>query len=116
MTVPSPAPGALPNSDSSIGSSVVTKRVRKNRAMVYANVGVDAEVEIKLEVEDDDRMHIEFGGTGPDLILDIADLETMERLAEVAAEGVRLWLEDSAAVARFAAERAEAARLMGASR
>jgi hypothetical protein len=69
----------------------VGARVRKDRVSVYANVGVHTSVEITLDVESDgDGALIEFGDTGPDLILDVADLDSMERLAAVAAEGARL--------------------------
>ena len=90
MTFGSPAPGALPDNGFEYRESAVAARVRKDRASVYANVGVHANVEILLDVQSDgDGAEIMFGDTGPDLILGFADLDSMERLAAVAAEGVR---------------------------
>ena len=65
---------------------------KTTRASVYANVGVHAAVEIKLAVYGDADAReaaIHFGADGPDLCLDFADVESLERLAAVAAEGVR---------------------------
>lgn len=61
------------------------------RASVYANVGVHADVEIKLALHagDGNEAAIHFGADGPDLCIDFADVESLERLAAVAAEGVR---------------------------
>lgn len=76
----------------------MTARARKDRATVYANVGVHAGVEISVDVESDgEGALIEFGDTGPDLILDVADLDSMERLASLAAEGARVMRERIAA-------------------
>lgn len=92
----------------------MTARVRKDRVPVYANVGVHAGVAISLDVESDgDGALIEFGDTGPDLILDVADLDSMERLATVVAEGVRLMRARTAANMP-AALRPDADQLMGA--
>lgn len=66
-------------------------RVRNDRAKVYANVGVHADVEITLRMygDDEDGAAIHFGMDGPDLCIDFADVDSLERLAVVAADGVR---------------------------
>ncbi|MPZ85237.1 MAG: hypothetical protein GEV28_34555 [Actinophytocola sp.] len=65
--------------------------VRKDRALVYANVGVHADVEIALAMDLDggEGAAIHFGHDGPDLIMDFADVDSLERLAAVAADGAR---------------------------
>lgn len=81
---------------------------------MYANVGVHADVAISLAVESDgDGAVIRFGDTGPDLILDVADLDSMERLAAVAAEGARQMRERLAAHWPGGADRLVAARAAG---
>jgi hypothetical protein len=67
-------------------------RVRKSNPSVFANVGVHAGVDITLVMDPDDAegAAIRFGHDGPDLTLDFADVESMELLSSVAAEGVRL--------------------------
>ncbi|HEU5473387.1 MAG TPA: hypothetical protein VFV67_22315 [Actinophytocola sp.] len=64
---------------------------RNDSPSVYANVGVHAGVEITLEVDRDggEASTIRFGPDGPDVIMDFADLDSLERLAVLAAEGVR---------------------------
>lgn len=66
-------------------------RGRNERATVFANVGVHADVEITLALYDDggDGAAIRFGIDGPDLSIDFADVDSLERLAMVAADGVR---------------------------
>jgi len=63
--------------------------VRKDKALVYANVGVHAEVEITLAMDRDGDAAIYFGHSGPDVIMEFADVESLERLAVVAADGAR---------------------------
>jgi|tagenome__1003787_1003787.scaffolds.fasta_scaffold20818238_1 hypothetical protein len=77
----------------------MTAPKKTDRASVYANVGVHAGVEITLAVYGDDEKEaaIRFGAEGPDLCLDFADVESLERLADVAAEGVRRLREASTA-------------------
>ena len=58
------------------------------RAFVYANVGVHAGVEISLTV-DRHSAAIHIGHDGPDLVMDFADVNSLERLAAVAADGAR---------------------------
>lgn len=60
----------------------------RERASVYANVGVHAGVEITLAVERHGAT-IHIGHDGPDLIMDFADVDSLERLATVAADGAR---------------------------
>jgi len=69
----------------------VETRIRKEPAMVYANVGVHADVEITLAMERDggETAAIHFGHTGPEVIMDFADVDSLERLALVAADGAR---------------------------
>jgi hypothetical protein len=69
----------------------VGERVRNESALVYANVGVHDDVEIALALYSDGGQGaaIHFGLNGPDLILDFADLDSLERLATVAADGAR---------------------------
>jgi hypothetical protein len=62
---------------------------RNNRAEVYANVGVHADVEITLAVDRHCRAAIHFGHDGPELIMDFADVDSLERLAAVATDGAR---------------------------
>ena len=66
-------------------------RVRNEKASVFANVGVHADVEITLKLYGDecDGAAIHFGTDGPDLCIDFADVDSLERLAVVAADGVR---------------------------
>lgn len=66
----------------------VNARVRKDKPAVYANVGVHDDVEITLAV-DGYGASIHFGHDGPELSVDFADVESLERLAVVAADGVR---------------------------
>jgi hypothetical protein len=60
-------------------------------ATVYANVGVHAGVEITLVVESHGGIGaaIYFGHDGPDLVMDFADVDSLERLSAVAADGAR---------------------------
>lgn len=60
-----------------------------SRAHVCANVGVHADVEITLTVDRHCGAAIHFGHDGPDLIMDFADVDSLERLAMVAADGAR---------------------------
>lgn len=64
----------------------------RERAQVYANVGVHAGVEITLAVErhGGTGAAIHIGHDGPDLIMDFADVDSLERLATVAADGARV--------------------------
>lgn len=62
---------------------------RNMGAQVYANVGVHADVEITLAVDRSCGAAIHFGHDGPDLIMDFADVDSLERLATVAADGAR---------------------------
>ena len=66
-------------------------RGRNDKATVYANVGVHADVAIRLALYGDgeDGAAIHFGNDGPDLCIDFADVDSLERLAVVAADGVR---------------------------
>lgn len=66
-------------------------RVRSAHAVVYANIGVHADVEITLEVdlEGGEGATIRFGHLGPDVIMDFADADSLERLANLAADGAR---------------------------
>jgi hypothetical protein len=57
------------------------------RAPVYAVVGVHAGVGITLTMARGAEIHI--GRAGPDLTMDFADAESLDRLAVVAAEGAR---------------------------
>lgn len=61
---------------------------RTDRAPVYANVGVHAGVAITLTV-DRSGATILFGHDGPDLIVDFADADSLERLAAAATDGAR---------------------------
>ena len=63
----------------------------RERATVYANVGVHAGVEITLAEEHNGGIGaaIYIGHDGPDLIMDFADIDSLERLAAVAADGAR---------------------------
>ena len=65
-------------------------RVRNGPALVYANVGVDEDVEITLVMERDEGAAIHLGRRGPDVIMEFADADSLERLAVVATEGARL--------------------------
>jgi len=60
----------------------------RERATVYANVGVHAGVEITLAVERHGAA-IHIGHDGPDLIMDFADADSLERLAAAATDGAR---------------------------
>ena len=62
---------------------------RNNHATVYANVGVHVDVEITLTVDRCCGAAIHFGHDGPDLVMDFADVDSLERLAAVAADGAR---------------------------
>jgi hypothetical protein len=62
---------------------------RNSHATVYANVGVHADVEITVAVDRYCGATIQFGDSGPDLIMDFADVDSLERLATVAADGAR---------------------------
>lgn len=66
-------------------------RTGEERASVYANVGVHAGVEITLSMAPQGGLGAEiyFGHDGPDLAMDFADADSLERLAEVAADGAR---------------------------
>jgi limonene-1,2-epoxide hydrolase len=59
--------------------------------MVFANVGVHADVEITLTMDRDggEGATIAFGHTGPDLSIDFIDVDSLQRLAAVAADGAR---------------------------
>jgi hypothetical protein len=59
--------------------------------LVFANVGVHADVEITLTLEHDggEGATIRFGLDGPDVKMDFADLDSLERLGAVAADGAR---------------------------
>lgn len=59
--------------------------------MVYANVGVHADVEITLTMDrhGGEGATIAFGHTGPDLNIDFCDVDSLQRLAAVAADGAR---------------------------
>lgn len=63
--------------------------VREDKALVYANVGVHAEVEITLAMDREGDAAIHFGHSGPDVIMEFADVDSLERLAAVAADGAR---------------------------
>lgn len=65
--------------------------VTNEHATVYANVGVHAGVEITLVVESNGGIGaaIYFGHDGPDLVMDFADVNSLERLSVVAADGAR---------------------------
>jgi len=66
-------------------------RTGEEHASVYASVGVHAGVEITLSMAPQDELGAEiyFGHDGPDLVMDFADVDSLERLAEVAADGAR---------------------------
>ncbi len=65
-------------------------RVRNDPALVYTNVGVHDDVEITLVMERDEGAAIHLGRRGPDVIMEFADVDSLERFAAVAAEGARL--------------------------
>jgi len=69
----------------------VKAHVRKDPALVYASVGVHEDVEISLVMERDggEGASIHFGRSGPDVIMEFADVDSLERLAAVAADGAR---------------------------
>jgi len=77
----------------------MTAPKKTDRASVNASVGVHAGVEITLAIHGDEEKEAEihFGAEGPDLCIDFADLDSLERLAEVAAEGVARLREASTA-------------------
>ncbi|MBV9139514.1 MAG: hypothetical protein JO115_01070 [Pseudonocardiales bacterium] len=77
-------------------------RVRTDQALVYANVGMHADVEITLAMnaEGGEGAAIYFGHDGPDVIMDFADVDSLERLAAVATEGARQMRERIAANSR----------------
>ena len=90
-------------------------RVRQERALVCANVGVHADVEITVDVDPDgDGAWIRFGDTGPDLRIDVADLDSMERLATGVMEGARLMRDRIAARSQVSATTTGADHLVGA--
>ncbi|MPZ79470.1 MAG: hypothetical protein GEV28_03350 [Actinophytocola sp.] len=91
-------------------------RARKDPALVYANVGVHGGVEITLAMDPDggDGAAIHFGQVGPDLVLDIADVGSLDRLAVVAAEGARRLRERIGRSERAAVAAAEVDHLVGA--
>lgn len=65
-------------------------QVRKEPPAVYANVGVHTDVEIKLVMyPDGENAAIAFGHTGPELTIEFCDVDSLERLAAVAADGAR---------------------------
>ncbi len=61
------------------------------RAHVYASVGMHADVEITLAMDRHGGVgaEIHIGGDGPDLTMDFADVDSLDRLAAVAADGAR---------------------------
>jgi len=63
----------------------------EERAHVYAIIGVHAGVEITLTMDrpGESGAEIHIGREGPDLTMDFADAESLERLATVAADGAR---------------------------
>lgn len=65
------------------------KSSTSERAHVYASVGVHAGVEITLAVERHGGIgaSIHIGQDGPDLAMDFADIDSLERLAAVATDG-----------------------------
>jgi hypothetical protein len=69
----------------------VVTRPRTDKATVYTNVGVHGGVEIMVEPYDDggDGAAVHFGFDGPELCIDFADVDSLERLATAAADGVR---------------------------
>lgn len=64
---------------------------RKDRARVYTSVAVHADVEITLAMDRDggDGATIHFGHDGPDVVMEFADVDSLERLSAVAADGAR---------------------------
>lgn len=58
---------------------------------VYSNVGVHAGVEITLSLNrhGETSAEIHIGGDGPALTIDFADVDSLEHLAAVAADGAR---------------------------
>lgn len=75
----------------------MTAQVRKSPASVYANVGVYDGVPIEATVDPDlQGGEIRIGDDNADVILVFADPESMELLAEVAAEGARVMRERAA--------------------
>jgi hypothetical protein len=64
---------------------------RNDQALVYATVAVQSGVEITLAMDRDagPGAAIHFGHVGPDVIMDFADPDSLERLAIVAADGAR---------------------------
>lgn len=67
------------------------KSSTSERAHVYASVGVHAGLEITLAVERHGGIgaSIYIGQDGPDLAMDFADIDSLERLAAVATDGAR---------------------------
>jgi hypothetical protein len=66
-------------------------RVRKEPPVVYVVVGVHADVEITLVMYPDggEGATIAFGHTGPELAVEFCDVDSLERLSAVAADGAR---------------------------
>jgi hypothetical protein len=90
---------------------------RNKKAPVYVNFGVDAglAIEVKLAAGDTEAVEINIG-CGPEVMIDCADVESLERLSAVAGEGARL-LRDRIAENRATATRdgaIHAERLAGA--
>ena len=79
---------------------------RRNKSVtVYANVGVapDTAIEAKLAAHSAEAIEINIGYS-PELIIDCADVESLERLSAVATEGARLLRERIAQNRSAAAE------------
>ena len=88
-------------------------RVRREPATVFANVGVHSDVEIKLTMERDggEGATIGFGHTGPELTIEFCDVDSLRRLAAVAADGARQLRER---IAANSSARRQATLLVGA--
>jgi hypothetical protein len=62
-----------------------------DQVTMYASVGIDADVDIKVRLSANNTEAVEINiGYGPELILDVADVQSLERLRDVATEGARL--------------------------
>ena len=90
-------------------------RVRTEPPQMCAHVAAHADMEITLAVEraGGEGASIHFGCDGPELSIDFADADSLERLSAVAADGARQVRDQTAGNTRAAAAD-DAHRLVGA--